>query len=648
MAVEAAHPGSASQSRWAKLRWAKIRWPKLPDRIPDIKRPWLTLFELLWYPALLLAIAGPLIGTWHRLVQPSANSALMTGSRAGLVLNEDDLTQVRFPVGAAARAAGVQPGDDIIAINTVPVAKVVPISEGAMARPNDATDADYALFSALIEGTEPIDLDLELRATDGTVRNYQVRTGEQHIEQDARRLGFPPLLLSVVDLLHLITYPFLLFAAWILHRRKKEDLVSSILSLAILLTIVAEQPSAGFLQFVLHIPEALHQRIYDLGNIALLAGILLFPYGRLQPRSVIGFIALLPILFLLKGDLYRLTFILFMAACVMTLVWRLRATAAGDAHQQIKWALFGFSGYALFLSIALAIDMGKYGSAGFGTQIILEVLGGFSFGIAFLFLMMGLLVALLRFRLYDAEAVISRSASFAMITLVLGGVFAATSELVKELVLNVAGRDAGSGPVIFAAATATILVNPAQQRIQSWSENWFQRDLVKLRTELPECARDMRETASLTELLDDLLLRVEDGVRTTRVAAMLNGRIVRSRGIDLQEAQAWAADEPTERSTRICEVADKTFPLRVPLIPAHGDGKPLGYILIGPRPDGSILSKEEQNTLVEVADPVARAIRNVIKREKRESALAALMAKHERRIEELEALIGKEKPKRTA
>ena len=105
MAVDAVRLGSASLSRWAKLVVAKVRWPKLPDRIPDIKRPWLTLFELLWYPALLLAIAGPLIGTWHRLAQPSANSALMIGSRAGLVLNEDDLTQVRFPVGAAARTA---------------------------------------------------------------------------------------------------------------------------------------------------------------------------------------------------------------------------------------------------------------------------------------------------------------------------------------------------------------------------------------------------------------------------------------------------------------------------------------------------------------------------------------------------------------
>ena len=637
MASEAATSGTTTVARF-----------RLPERIPDLKRPWLTLFELVWVAALLMAIVGPLVGTWYRLTSPAENSALMLGSRAGLVLSEDDLTHVRFPVGAAARAAGVRPGDEIVAINGAPIARTVPISESGIALPNDATDADYAAFSPIVEGTEPVDADLRLRSRDGSERSFRVRTGEQHIEQDARRFGLSPALLSVVDLLHLITYPFLLFAAWILQRRKREDLVSSILSLAILLTIASEQPSAAFLRFVLHVPEPLHQFLYDLGNIALLAGILLFPYGRLHPRIILAFIALLPLLFLLKGDSYRLTFMIYMAASVMTLVWRLRQTEPGDSNQQIKWALFGFSGYALFLSLALALDMGKLNAGSFGTQILLEILGGLSFGLAFLCLQMGLLVALLRFRLYDAEAVISRSASFAMITLLIGGVFAATSEGVKELVLNVAGRDAGSGPVIFAAAVATVLVNPAQQRIQRWSEHWFQRDLVKLRTELPECARDMRETASLSELLDDVLTRVEAGVRTTRVAALIGGRALATRGVPVAEVEEWAAAIDLECRQPICELSDRKFPLRVPLVPAHGDTGLLGYILIGPRPDGSVLSKEEQRTLVEVAEPVARAVRNVIKREKREHEIAALIATHEGRIDRLEARLSRSKPKRSA
>ena len=641
----ASQPATASRTAW-------LRWPRLPERLPDLKSPWLQLFGLLWSAALLLAIVGPVVGTWYRLTSPDQNSALMIGSRAGLALSEDDLTKVRFPVGPAARKAGIRPGDDIIAINDVPIARIVPLSEQGIARPNDATDSDYAAFAPVIEGTEPVDLDIRLRARDGTVRDYRVRTGENHIEQAASGVGLSPMLLSVVDLLHVITYPFLLFAAWVLHRRKREDLTSSILSLAILLTIASEQPSAAFLRDVIQIPDWLHQRLYDLGNIALLAGILLFPYGRVRPHVVLGFIALLPVLFFLKGDTYRLTFILFMAACVMTLIWRLRHTEPGDTHQQIKWALFGFSGYALFLSLALVIDMSKLGAASFASQILQEVIGGLSFGLAFLCLNLGLLVALMRFRLYDAEAVISRSASFALIALALGAVFAAASDGLKQIILNYTGQSSGTGPVVFAAALATVLINPVQARIQAWSENWFQRDLVKLRTQLPECARDMRETASLSELLEDVLARIEAGVRTTRVAAVVNGKVLSARGLHLAEAKEWASNLDLECDQPICEIADRKFPLRVPLIPEHGDTRLLGYILIGPRPDGSVLSKEEQKTLIEVAEPVSRAVRNVIKRERREHEVAATIGLHEARIAELEEKLaqgsGKDRVKRAS
>ena len=172
--------------------------------------------------------------------------------------------------------------------------------------------------------------------------------------------------------------------------------------------------------------------------------------------------------------------------------------------------------------------------------------------------------------------------------------------------------------MIFAAAIATVLVNPAQQRIQSWSENGSSADLVKLRNELPECARDMRETASLTELLDDLLARIEDGVRTTRVAAMLGGASSSRAGFD--RGGAGLVGRRADRIARRHLRGRRPDLSAARAVDPGARRQPLGTILIGPRPDGSVLSKEEQKTLVEVAEPVARAIRNVIKREKRESA----------------------------
>lgn len=624
---------------WGTLQWPALALPRVPERIPDLRRPWSNIFELFWFAALALAIVGPIAGTWYRFTTQGENSALMLGSRAGLVLSQDDLTKVRFAVGADAKKAGVEPGDKIVAIEGIPVSQVVPLDPKYAVGKGHATDTDYALFSPIIESNQPIDLSLTLKSPSEEVREYQVRTGEQHIEHAARSVGMSPAMLSVVDLFHILTYPFLLFAAWLLHRRKREDLISSVLSLAVLLTIGSEQPSASFLSFVADIPESWHRHIYDLGNICLLAGILLFPFGQLRPRIVVPVLVLLPMLFFLHGDFYRACFVIFMIAGVMTMLVRLRRTPPSAARQQIKWALFGFSGYSLFLSVALTCDMMKLTVGSFGSQLTLEIFAGLTFGLAFLFLQLGLLIALMRFRLYDAEVVISRSANFALITLAVAVVFAATADGLKQVVLNYYGNSGGTGPVVFAAALATVLINPIQERIQKWSENRFQKALVILRDDLPDTVRDLRETSSLAELIEAVLGQIMKGVRTTHVAATIDQGVFRTRGIAKEKVEEWKASTPGWDKTDlkdICEAKDKTFPLRIPLIPGEGE-EPAGFLLVGPRPDGSVVSKDEQKALKEVAEPIGRAIRTVVKRVAYERRLESMIESNARRLNELEA-----------
>jgi hypothetical protein len=90
------------------------------------------------------------------------------------------------------------------------------------------------------------------------------------------------------------------------------------------------------------------------------------------------------------------------------------------------------------------------------------------------------------------------------------------------------------------------------------------------------------------------------------------------------------AYQPAECRDAVCSSTDATFPIRVPLESKTDDGGPIGRLLVGPRPDGSLPSKDEQRALAEVAGPITRAIRVVGRREQREHAL-------ERRIEALEA-----------
>jgi hypothetical protein len=366
---------------------------------------------------------------------------------------------------------------------------------------------------------------------------------------------------------------------------------------------------------------------------------MLFPFGQLRPRIVVGFLALLPLLFFLNGNFYRLTFVIFMVAGVMTLLVRLRRTPPSAARQQIKWALLGFTGYALFLSVALACDTMKLTVGSFGAQLTFEVLAGLTFGIAFLSLQIGLLIALMRYRLYDAEVVISRSANVALITLGVAAVFAATADALKQLVYDYYGNTNSEGPVIFAAALSTVLVNPIQERIQRWSENRFQRNLVILRDELPDSVRDLRETGNLAELIEEVLARIIKGVRTTHVAAIIDEGVFRTRGISKEKVETWQKETADWSSgADVCEPLDKLFPIRIPLIPGDGE-KALGFLLVGPRPDGSVISKDEQKALKEVAEPIARGIRNVIRRVAYERRLEAMIEANSRRLDEFEARI---------
>jgi hypothetical protein len=609
---------------------------RLPPTVPAFNKPGYGIFTVIWMIAFALAVVGPVAGLYHRYSAPGNNSQLLLGSRAGFAVSPRDATVVRFTVGPQAEKAGIIAGDHITAIYGLALPPSMPVNEEALAE--HANDPAYIALGNLLFGSDNAEVPLTVRDPDGRVRDVTVTTGDDHIDAGARALGISARWLRFIDLLHVLAYPFLLWAAWLLHHRNSRDAVSSILSLAVLLTIAAEQPSSMFLASI-GIPRGLNVAMYDLGNVLLLTGMLLFPHGNLSWRRV-GLIAALPILMFLQGTLYQTFFVCFMIITVLSLLRTLRLTESSDQRQQIRWALLGITGYAVLRCISIVSDYLKWSAGSFGQQLLVEIGAGISFALAVLVLQFGLLIALLRYRLYDAEIVISRSANIALITIAVAAVFAGTADGLKQIIYNYYGNTNSEGPVIFAAALSTVLVNPIQERVQRWSERRFQKNLFLLRDDLPEVARDMRETASLGEMLDEILARVDRGVRAVRSAAIVNGCVLRARGLSIEDVESWRSTTPAQDyKSDICEPSDRLFPIRVPLIPSSDDEEPIGYLLVGPRPDGSIPSRDEQKALNEVRESVARAIRTVIKREARELQVAELIADNARRIEALEALL---------
>ena len=604
---------------------------RLPDAVPPFNTRAYHIFSFVWLAAFLLALVGPAAGLYYRSTSPENNSQLMLGSRAGFAVSEQDATAIRFPVGTEAREAGIRKGDDIIAIYGLPLPQVMPVTEQALAAHPD--DPAYIAMTNLLFGIDSSQVPLQLRSPDGREREVTVTTGEQHIEKAAREWGLSSGLLSFVDLSHVVFYPFLLWASWILYRRNSRDAVSSILSLAILLTIGAEQPSATFLD-MMAVPRSVHVAMYDLGNVFLLAGILLFPHGKLSPR-LIALLALLPSLLFLSGEIYQSVLLCFMIIAVLILLRCLHRTQPGDIRQQIRWALFGFSGYAIFRGLSILGDFVKMSAESFSSQMMLELLSGFSFGIAVLLLQFGLLVALLRFRLYDAEAIISRTASIAIVTLFLGAVFAGVMEGIITQMQNIYSSSQTPAAMV-GAVMATMLIHPVHERVQAWAERHFHKSLLELKEKLPEAMRDLRDVASFTDFVQEVLSRITSGVLATRAAFLVGREVTETCGISRAEVLRWLlAFQPEAGDDRVhCDAEDKTFPLRLRV--EDGSGTQLGWVLIGPRPDGSIAGKDEREALEDIAVPLARSLRIVITREQEKQELMQLLDAHGRRIATLE------------
>jgi hypothetical protein len=605
--------------------------------VPPFNTPVRVIFTILWVLAFALALGGSVGGFYLRYTAPANNSQLLLGSRAGFAVSPSDATMVRFTVGPQAAGAGIVAGDKIVAIYGLPLPARMPVNEEMLAE--HANDPAYITLGNLLFGTDSAEVPLTIRDPNGRIRDVTVVTGDNHIDAGARALGVSTKWLSFIDLLHVLAYPFLLWAAWLLHHRNPRDAVSSVLSLAVLMTIGAEQPSATLLAYA-GVPRWLNVAIFDLGNVLLLSGILLFPHGNLSWRRV-TLMAMLPFLMFLHGTVYQTFFIGFMVLAVLSLLRSLRVTDSSEQRQQIRWALLGITGYAVLRCLSIVADYMKWSAGSFGEQLLIEISAGISFALAVLTLQIGLLIALLRYRLYDAEFVISKSANVALITVAVAAVFAGTADGLKQIIYNYYGNTSSEGPVIFAAALSTVLINPIQDRVQRWSEQRFQRNLFLLRDDLPEVVRDMRETASLNEMLEEILARVGRGVRAIRGAMIVNGCVLRASGLTTVDVEDWRTSKVAQdHKTDSCEPRDRQFPIRIPLVPSSDREEPIGYLLVGPRPDGSIPSRDEQKALKEVSESIARAIRTVIKREAREQDVAQLIADNATRIESLERLLG--------
>ena len=184
--------------------------------------------------------------------------------------------------------------------------------------------------------------------------------------------------------------------------------------------------------------------------------------------------------------------------------WR---RTAGVRRQQLNWLMAG-SAVCLIAFLAAAPTSSGHG--------FWEVLSGVLYvGIAALPAGMG--VAILKYRLYEINRIISRTLAYTIVTGLLVGVYAG-------LVLLATRELSVSSPVAVAVATlaAAALFNPLRRRVQLRVDRRFNRARYDADQIIAAFSRRLPETVDLDSMCDDLARVVHQALEPAHVSVWLN------------------------------------------------------------------------------------------------------------------------------
>ena len=203
----------------------------------------------------------------------------------------------------------------------------------------------------------------------------------------------------------------------------------------------------------------------------------------------------------------------FLAVLVSWVAWlavqvpRYRRSA-GERRQQLKWLYVG----AIAFVIAVLIPAGPGKSALSQVVYALDVLG-----LAVLPVCMG--VAVLRYRLYEIDRIISRVISYAVLTALLAGLFAGVVVLATDVLPF-------KTPVAVAASTlaAAALFNPLRKRVQQTVDRRFNRSRYNAEAMVTDFTARLRQTVDLDAVQNDLVGVVHQAFQPAHVSVWLAPR----------------------------------------------------------------------------------------------------------------------------
>src|SRR5829696_5801756 len=187
-----------------------------------------------------------------------------------------------------------------------------------------------------------------------------------------------------------------------------------------------------------------------------------------------------------------------------SLVGRFRR-ARGVERQQLRWL-------ALATVLVATLAVVNLAALASGAYALAPLVGGLNPPI----LSAGVGAAILRYRLYDLDRIISRTLAYGLLTLLLGGGYAVVVLGLGQLL----GRDS---PLVVAAATLSVaaVFQPARRRIQQAVDRRFNRRRHDTAQTIAAFSARLRQQVDLDTLTAELLAVIEQTMQPSRASLWL-------------------------------------------------------------------------------------------------------------------------------
>ena len=200
--------------------------------------------------------------------------------------------------------------------------------------------------------------------------------------------------------------------------------------------------------------------------------------------------------------------IVALAFVVICQVYRYRNVSTHIERLQANWVILpiGFAGAQLFLVFVLSQPVFGLGDAFAGWAQLSVIPASLMFPV-------GIAAAILRYRLYDIERIVSRTVSYGLLTVLLFGVYAALVFVLRQL-LPLQGDLAVAGSTLAVAA----LANPMRSRIQRGVNRRFNRTHTNAAQGLSEFTDTLQSATDLDAVAAQLHSAVERTFQPERLS----------------------------------------------------------------------------------------------------------------------------------